>query len=108
MHNARVLSLASRNKNSTIQDPELNDSANSIYQSGHEAEEDEQSEAFNEIGNPYVDPANLTRGTRNKYVGAQPREKVQLPQAAWDRASRAINGTDHNTNIGSRANIISI
>jgi hypothetical protein len=83
MHNARVLSLASRSKNSMIQDPELDDSANSTYHqifmlttSGREAEEDEQSEAFAELGNPYVDHADLTRRIGNKYVGAQPREKV--------------------------------
>ena len=70
MHNARVLNLASRSKNSTIQDPELDDSANSTYHqicvltaSGREVEEDEESEAFDELGNPYVDPADLTRGT---------------------------------------------
>jgi hypothetical protein len=46
------------------------------------------------LGNPYVDPADLTKGIRNKYTGAQPREQVQLFQAAWDRVARAINGTE--------------
>jgi hypothetical protein len=32
------------------------------------------------------DPADLTRGTGNKYIGTTPREKIQLPQEAWDRA----------------------
>ena len=56
--------------------------------------EDEASEAFDDVGNPYIDPADLTRGLGNKYVRTTPREKKQLPQAAWDRASRAMNGTE--------------
>ena len=84
-----------------FQDPELDDSADStrhqicvLTASGRELEEDEQSEAFDSLGNPYVDPADLTKGTRNKYARAQPREQVQLSQGAWDRAARAINGTE--------------
>jgi hypothetical protein len=56
--------------------------------------EDETSKAFNDFGNPYIDPTDLTRGTRNKNIGSTPREKVQLSQASWDRAGRAMNGTD--------------
>jgi hypothetical protein len=55
--------------------------------SGRKVEEDEQSEAFYPLGNPYVDPADLTKGTRNKYVGDQPGEQVRLSQDAWDRAA---------------------
>ncbi len=57
-------------------------------------QEDETSEAFDDLGNPYIDPADLTRGLGTKYIGTTPREKRQLPQAAWDRASRAMNGTE--------------
>lgn len=57
-------------------------------------QEDEASEAFDDLGNPYIDPVDLTRGTGNKYVGTTPREKVQLPQAAWDRAQKAMDGTE--------------
>ncbi|KAK1697025.1 hypothetical protein QYE76_013722 [Lolium multiflorum] len=56
--------------------------------------EPETSEAFDELGNPYVDPADLTRGLGTKYIGPEPREKVQLPQEAWDRAARAMDGTE--------------
>jgi hypothetical protein len=64
--------------------------------SGREVDEDEQSEAFDDLVHPYVDPADLTRGTGNKYVGPHPREKVQLPREAWewDRATRVIDGTE--------------
>jgi hypothetical protein len=54
----------------------------------------ETSEAFDDLGNPYIDPANLTRGLGSKYVGPTPRQRLQLSQAAWDKASRAMNGTD--------------
>jgi hypothetical protein len=56
-------------------------------------QEDEASEALDELSNPYIDLADLTRGTGNKYIGATPQEKIQLPQEAWDRAQRAMNGT---------------
>jgi hypothetical protein len=36
-------------------------------------------------------------------VGAQPREKVQLPQEAWDRATRVVNGTEPMTTQASAA-----
>jgi hypothetical protein len=56
--------------NSITQYPELDDSADStrhqicvLTTSGHEVEEDEQFETFDALGNPYVDPADLTRGT---------------------------------------------
>ncbi|KAK1613292.1 hypothetical protein QYE76_036965 [Lolium multiflorum] len=39
-------------------------------------EEDEESEAFDDLGNPYVEPADLTRGTGNKYIGTESREKA--------------------------------
>jgi hypothetical protein len=55
--------------------------------------EDETSEAFDDLGNPYIDPADLTRGLGNKYIGPTPRHRVQLSQAAWDRAATAMNGT---------------
>jgi hypothetical protein len=79
--------------------PEFDENASTTYRqicviTGSCCEADEEFEAFGDLGNPYVDPADLTRGTSIKYVGAQPREKVQLPQAAWDRATRAINGTE--------------
>jgi hypothetical protein len=56
-----------------------------------------QIEAFDDLSNPYIDPADLTRGTGDKYVGSIPREKVQVPQAAWDRAGRDMNGTERMT-----------
>ncbi|KAK1610464.1 hypothetical protein QYE76_034137 [Lolium multiflorum] len=56
--------------------------------------EPETSEAFDDAGNPYVDPADLRRGLGTKYVGPTPRLRVQLPQAAWDRAARAMDGTE--------------
>lgn len=43
---------------------------------GTSRQEDEESEAFDDLGNPYIDPADLTRGTGNKYIGTTPREKV--------------------------------
>jgi hypothetical protein len=46
------------------------------------------------LGNPYIDPTDLTRGLGSKYIGPTPREKLQLPQVAWDRAARAMNGTE--------------
>ncbi|KAK1646684.1 hypothetical protein QYE76_064489 [Lolium multiflorum] len=55
---------------------------------------DEASEAFDDLGNPYIDPADLTRGLGNKYVGTDPRQRVQLAQEAWDRATRAMDGTE--------------
>ncbi|KAK1616220.1 hypothetical protein QYE76_021737 [Lolium multiflorum] len=57
-------------------------------------QEDEASEAFDDLGNPYIDPANLTQGLGNKYVRTTPRHRVQLPQEAWDRAARAMDGTE--------------
>jgi hypothetical protein len=48
-----------------------------ITGSGREA--DEESEAFNDLGNPYIDPADLTHGTGGKYIGPEPQEKVRLP-----------------------------
>jgi hypothetical protein len=61
---------------------------------GENREGDEESEAFDDLGNPYVDPADLTRGLGSKYIGPTPREKVLLPQEAWDRAARAMSGAD--------------
>ncbi|KAK1645184.1 hypothetical protein QYE76_062989 [Lolium multiflorum] len=55
-------------------------------------DQEETSEAFDDLGNPYVDPSNLRQGLGNKYVGPEPRDRVQLSQAAWDRAARAMNG----------------
>lgn len=101
LHGVRMPSLAPRIKNSMIQDLELDDSADStrhqicmLSASGHDVEEDEQSEAFDPLGNPYVDPVDLTKGIRSKYARAEPREQIQLFQAAWDRAAKAINGTE--------------
>ncbi|KAK1617451.1 hypothetical protein QYE76_022968 [Lolium multiflorum] len=54
----------------------------------------ETSEDFDDLGNPYVDPSDLRRGLGTKYVGSSPRERVQLPQAAWDRAARAMDGSE--------------
>ncbi|KAK1677859.1 hypothetical protein QYE76_038707 [Lolium multiflorum] len=56
--------------------------------------EEETSEAFDDLGNPYVDPSDLRRGLGNKYVGPTPRMRVQLPQAAWDRAAKAMDGSE--------------
>jgi hypothetical protein len=61
-----------------------------IVESSHQ---DETSEAFDDLGNPYIDPADLTRGLGTKYIGTTARQKLQLPQAAWDRATTALNGT---------------
>ncbi|KAK1652692.1 hypothetical protein QYE76_070497 [Lolium multiflorum] len=56
--------------------------------------EPETSEAFDDLGNPYVDPADLRHGLGTKYVGSSPRERVQLPQEAWDRAAKAMDGSE--------------
>ncbi|KAK1616999.1 hypothetical protein QYE76_022516 [Lolium multiflorum] len=56
--------------------------------------EPETSEAFDDLGNPYVDPADLRKGLGTKYVGSSPRERVQLPQEAWDRAAKAMDGSE--------------
>ena len=69
-----------------VTDPEDNYSKSTYHQvyvigeSSHP--ENETSEAFDDLGNPYVDPADLTRGLGTKYVGTTPRQKLQLPQAA--------------------------
>jgi hypothetical protein len=66
-----------------------------IYAIGETSrDQEETSEAFDELGNPYVDPSDLRRGLGNKYVGPTPRIRVQLPQAAWDRAARAMDGSE--------------
>jgi hypothetical protein len=57
-------------------------------------EADEELEAFDDLGNPYIDPADLTRETGGKYIGHEPREKVRLPQEACDIAARAMDGTE--------------
>jgi hypothetical protein len=62
--------------------------------------EDETSETFDDLGNPYIDPADLTRGLGNKYIGPTPRHRVQLSQAACDRAATAMNGTSPLTATG--------
>jgi hypothetical protein len=51
------------------------------------------SENFDEAGNPFVDPADLTRGLGTKYISTRTREMVQFPQEVWDRVDKAINGT---------------
>ena len=56
--------------------------------------EPETSEAFDDLGNAYVDPGDLRRGLGTKYVGTTPRLRVQLPQAAWDRAAKAMDGSE--------------
>ena len=57
-------------------------------------DQEETSEAFDQLGNPFVDPSDLRRGMGTKYVGPTPRVRVQLPQAAWDRAAKAIDGSE--------------
>ncbi|KAK1611388.1 hypothetical protein QYE76_035061 [Lolium multiflorum] len=56
--------------------------------------QEETSENFDEAGNPYVDPPDLTRGLGTKYIGPGTREMVRFPQEVWDRVARAINGTE--------------
>ncbi|KAK1668746.1 hypothetical protein QYE76_056905 [Lolium multiflorum] len=56
--------------------------------------EPETSEAFDDLGNPYIDPADLRKGLGTKYAGTSTRAQVQLPQAAWDRAARAMDGSE--------------
>jgi hypothetical protein len=75
-----------------------------IYVVGEASHAEETSEAFDDVGNPYVDPADLRRGLDTKYVGPTPRLRVQLPQAAWDRAARAITH-EHNCYGGRVASI---
>jgi hypothetical protein len=72
-----------------VTDPESDDNfmvaIHQIYAiTGENREGDEESDSFDDMGNPYVDPADLTRGTGNKYIGTTPREKVRLPQEARD------------------------
>ena len=81
-----------------VTDPEDDENKTTIYHQvcaiGESSRQnDEASEAFDDVGNPYIDPADLSRGTGNKYIGATPREKVRLPQEAWDTAQRAMDGT---------------
>ena len=89
-------SLTPDKNNEIASDPELEDCTDSarhqmcviIAQNGEHNEQAEESEAFDSQGNPYVDPADLTRGTGNKYPaveGGPPREKIKISQAAWDR-----------------------
>ncbi|KAK1618436.1 hypothetical protein QYE76_023953 [Lolium multiflorum] len=81
-----------------VTDPEEENKATIYHQvcaiGDSSRQEDEASEAFDDLRNPYIDPADLTRVLGNKYVGTTPRQKLQLPQVAWDRASRAMNGTE--------------
>jgi hypothetical protein len=82
-----------------VTDPEDDENRSATYHqicviAGASRQEDEESKAFNDLGNPYVDPADLTRGTENKYTRITPREKLQLPQEAWYRAARAMDGTE--------------
>ncbi|KAK1616487.1 hypothetical protein QYE76_022004 [Lolium multiflorum] len=56
--------------------------------------EPETSEAFDDLGNPYVDPADLRKGLGTKYAGSSTRARVQLPQEAWDRAAKAMDGSE--------------
>jgi hypothetical protein len=49
------------------------------------------------VGIPYIDPGDLMRGLGTKYVGPATRQMVQLPQAAWDRAAKAMDGTESMT-----------
>jgi hypothetical protein len=64
-----------------VTDPEDDENTTTIY---HQLcaigelsrQEDETSEAFDDLGNPYIDPADLTRGTGSKYIGSTPREKI--------------------------------
>ncbi|KAK1660518.1 hypothetical protein QYE76_048677, partial [Lolium multiflorum] len=52
-------------------------------------QEDETSVAFDDLGNPYIDPADLTRGLGSKYVRPTPREKLHLPQVHLSGAARS-------------------
>ncbi|KAK1645283.1 hypothetical protein QYE76_063088 [Lolium multiflorum] len=56
--------------------------------------EPETSEAFDDLGNPYIDLADLRKGLGTKYAGSSTRARVQLPQAAWDRAAKAMDGSE--------------
>jgi hypothetical protein len=85
-----------------VTDPESDENTTAIYHQicvigGTSRQVDEVSEAFDNLGNPYIDPVDLTRGTGNKYIGTMLQEKVQLPQEAWDRAQRAMDGTEPTT-----------
>ncbi|KAK1666415.1 hypothetical protein QYE76_054574 [Lolium multiflorum] len=62
------------------------------------------SEAFDELGNPYVDPADLRHGLGTKYPGSTTRARVQLPQSAWDRAAKAMDGSEPMTNTATAQN----
>jgi hypothetical protein len=82
-----------------VTDPKADKNTTATYHqicviAGASREEDEESEAFDDLCNPYVDPIDLMRGTGNKYIGTAPREKVQLPQEAWDRAARSMSGAE--------------
>ncbi|KAK1643586.1 hypothetical protein QYE76_061391 [Lolium multiflorum] len=80
-----------------VTDPDENQTSkyHQVYVIGESSRpEAETSEAFDDVGNPYVDPADLMRGLGTKYVGPGTRQMVQLPQASWDRAARAMNVTE--------------
>jgi hypothetical protein len=63
-----------------VTDPEADKSTIVIYHQIYviaraSRQADEASEAFDDLGNPYVDPADLTRGSGNKYIGTTLRKK---------------------------------
>jgi hypothetical protein len=70
VRNMRVSYSVPQGGNFIIQDHELEESTNSTHHhicvitaSGRQTNEDAQSEAFDSLGNPFVDPLDLTRGT---------------------------------------------
>ncbi|KAK1620967.1 hypothetical protein QYE76_026484 [Lolium multiflorum] len=63
-----------------VTDPENDENTTAIYHQVYaigesSRQEDEAAEDFDDLGNPYIDLADLTRGTGPKYVGPTPREK---------------------------------
>ncbi|KAK1632932.1 hypothetical protein QYE76_007247 [Lolium multiflorum] len=65
-----------------VTDPEDDENTIAIYHQVYvigesSRPEDEASEDFDDLGNPYIDPADLTRETGPKYVSPTPREKVR-------------------------------
>jgi hypothetical protein len=112
-----MLILVPRRKNLMIQDPELDDSADSTHHqicmliaSGREVEEDEQSEAFDPLGNPYVDPADLTKGTKKQICWSlAKRAGASFPSCmGQSRKVHKQHRTDDNASNAGGSNCISI
>jgi hypothetical protein len=87
--------LADLHDGVTNPDENQNPKYHQVYAIGETSRpEEEISEAFDDLGNPYINLADLMRGLGTKYVGPATRQMVQLLQAACDRAAKAMDSTE--------------